>query len=222
MKRLLSDEEALAKANSQPWYDNQAGLVDYINQPKKVFRPQQKPNQVNKAQASERTVTRVEDLNAEQCSVHFAEAIERINSYQSLPPEVKRLMRDSIVRTARYTSALKIRMKQIADPEQLTLLAYVENMRNRVVKNRALHDEINALRSQLDECKSPELLLIRQQKAEIKKLHIKNARDRDLVIHGYFKQLVKSEFGDDEFLSLITEATRRAEKDLALAKGGVK
>lgn len=131
MNQVLSDDEALTKANSMQWFDNQAGMVERFNphyRPKKVNQPKRNTGrQQNKCN--------IEDLSFDECSERYAETVERLANYRHLPSVAKEAMKDNIVSTAKYLTALLIHMKRIAKPEEMTLVAYIERLKS---KNRKL------------------------------------------------------------------------------------
>lgn len=226
MSQVLSDDEALLKANSMQWFDNQAGMVERFNPQNRTGSIKHKPKLqfVKKPHTDDqfykRGNERLETLNFEECSIRFGEAVERISTYQSLPSEVKELMKDSIVGTAKYMTALKIRMKQIANPEQMNLLAYVERMKNKSVNAKALRDENNALRSQLNSNENQSVKTQRQQRTELRLLNAQTAKDLNLAVFSQLKQLIKDEYGEVAFLALIQQARMQADRQLGLTGQG--
>ena len=189
---ILSDEEALRKTNSRDF--NQEFKS------KKVFVPKQ-----NKLDLSL--------LTFEELTEKYAEAMETISSYKSMPSEILMILKDKIVATAKFATAVRIQLKKTSSPEQKLFLADYENLRKRFANYKDDIDLLTKISMLENELKQASDLPSRKSYKE-KLANIDKSNKRERLIHINFKRIVKESCGEPKYLSMIREASISADETL--------
>ena len=197
--------------NKDNLYDNGAGLVDWVD-PKKSFSIEVK---------TKRKKVDIDALGCEQLSDKLLEAQIRLDAYSEFPDDVKAMMKDQIVGTAKFIALLKVQIKLIATPHQLTFLKHCDEQFKTLeavkIKLSEKEAELKKANSELTQLKN-DFKTLQDGKAQIKaseKLkRIEISRDRNLLIHENFKFLVREHIGESNFLNLIEKASLKADETL--------
>lgn len=177
---VLSDEEALRKVNSQD------------------FNQKLKRNRTYVPTRGRQDLTL---LTFEELTEKYAESMETISSYKSMPSEIRAVLNDRIVAVAKFATAVRVQLKKISSPEQKLFLAEYEALKEALKKGVANQNQTN------NECTSKKIY-----KEKLK--NIEKSYEREKFIHINFKKIVKEFCGEAQYLSMIREANVFAEKDI--------
>lgn len=210
---ILDDDEAIKKANSVQWFDNQAGAVEWMKPKKKRVTPI-------------RTNADLNEMSFEELGDLYTSMFEKLHVLNSLPSELRIEQRENVQKTIGFTVAIKIAMRKKANPEQSAFLNDYEQMRKKVAKSSGIQDRDSA--EQIEQMKSiiaglqrkatqltKELEDARAAKSKTLKIErMRLANDRENMIHFYFKKIVKDEIGESHYLELINKADELADARL--------
>ena len=185
----LTDEQAIAKANSIEWFDNQAGMADFFTPKKKLTLSRPKQKELD-----------LDDMTIEQLKEKYTIAREQLNVINDVPKELRELINDRSRKVYSYMLAIKtaITKKQI----EIRGVSSVEEQKDYEVEIKGLKGKIAALNNQLAQAK----LSNNEGKAAKKLEKIEKATAREIMIHIKFKGLVKEYIGEDKYMTLIREA----------------
>ena len=185
----LTDEQAIAKANSIEWFDNQAGMADFFTPKKKLTLSRPKQKELD-----------LDDMTIEQLKEKYTIAREQLNVINDVPKELRELINDRSRKVYSYMLAIKtaITKKQI----EIRGVSSIEEQKDYEVEIKGLKGKIAALNNQLAQAK-----LSNNEGKAVKKLEkIEKATAREIMIHIKFKGLVKEYIGEDKYMTLIREA----------------
>lgn len=193
----LTDEQAIAKANSIEWFDNQAGMADFFTPKKKLTLSRPKQKELD-----------LDDMTIEQLKEKYTIAREQLNVINDVPKELRELINDRSRKVYSYMLAIKtaITKKQI----EIRGVSSVEEQKDYEVEIKGLKGKIAALNNQLAQAK----LSNNEGKAAKKLEKIEKATAREIMIHIKFKGLVKEYIGEDKYITLIREADVLADAEL--------
>lgn len=193
----LTDEQAIAKANSIEWFDNQAGMADFFAPKKKLTLSRPKQKELD-----------LDDMTIEQLHEKYALAREQLNVINDVPKELRELINDRSRKVYSYMLAIKTALtkKQI----EIKGVGSVEKQKDYEVEIKGLKGKIAALNNQLNQAK----LSNNEGKAAKKLEKIEKATAREIMIHVKFKGLVKEYIGEDKYITLIREADVLADSEL--------
>lgn len=200
--KLLSDDEALKKANAVNWFDNKANTVSWIE-----------PNKSSKK-------FKREDLNAlsvEQLQDKYALAIDQLRAFGDVPEDAKQFVGQHASKLFCFMLAIRATIKSKATPEQSIFMEQFEDYRKKALSkdnqsNSTLKMQVNNLTQQLESLKSARS----KEKSSVKLRNMELADNRERMIHIEFKKLVKEKIGEIAYLSLIQEADVIADTKIAL------
>ena len=236
--KILSDEEALKKANAVNWFDNKANTVSWIN-PNKSSKTFKRGN--------------LEDLSVEQLQEKYALAIEQLKAFSDVPEDAKQFVSQHANKLFSFMLAIKATIKSKATAEQSLFMEQFEYYRKKAISkdsqsNGALKMQVNNLTNQLESLKvkltkersaklhnielADEALKIKvnnltkqleslksarkEEKSLLKLRNIELANNREIMTHIEFKKLVKEKIGEIAYLSLIQEASVIADTKIEL------
>lgn len=193
----LTDEQAIAKANSIEWFDNQAGMADFFTPKKKLTLSRPKQKELD-----------LDDMTIEQLHEKYKLAREQLNVINDVPKELRELINDRSRKVYSYMLAIKTALtkKQI----EIKGVGSVEKQKDYEVEIKGLKGKIAALNNQLNQAK----LSNNEGKAAKKLEKIEKATAREIMIHVKFKGLVKEYIGEDKYITLIREADVLADSEL--------
>ena len=200
--KLLSDDEALKKANAVAWFDNRANTVSWI-----------KPNKNSKTFKREN----LEDLSVEQLQEKYALAIDQLKAFGDVPEDAKQFVGAHASKLFSFMLAIRAAIKSKASPEQSLFMEQFEKYRKKAIakdnnSNGNLKMQINNLTQQLESLKSARS----KEKSLVKLRNLELADNRERMIHIEFKKLVREKLGEIAYLSLIQEADINADSMIAL------
>lgn len=152
----------------------------------------------------------IETLTFDELLDLCEDASSRVETYRSMPEDIKALMNEQIIGTVRFISTVKNQMRKVATSEQLRSYGLYKGMGN----HNALKGQISQLENELSQIKLSGVTVKETQKLK----NTIEANKREILIHINFKKLVKEHVGDSTYLSLIREASVLADCSLA-AKG---
>ena len=193
----LTDEQAIAKANSIEWFDNQAGVTDFFTPKKKLTLSRPKQKELD-----------LEDMTIEQLHEKYKIAREQLNVINDVPKELREFVSDRSVKVYSYMLAIKttITKKQI----EIKGADIVEKQKDYEAEIKALKGKVAAISNQLSQAK-----LSNSAGKAVKKLEkIERATAREIMIHNKFKRLVKEYIGEDKYMTIIREADVLADAEL--------
>lgn len=201
----LSDEQALAKANSMDWFDNQAGLVDYTPK-KKTISFVKKPD--------------LNDMTIEELQKEYIIAKDQLNVLKDIPDEIKQHVRDKSNRILSYMLCVKrlLKAKQIND-QGLISDDLVKLRRVALGNSDSIDGELDSLRKKVAELKAElqkqnQANSNRKQKRTLKYENLDKSNKQAIMIHVKFKELVKEMVGNDGYMAMIREANILADAEL--------
>ncbi|MFW2056306.1 hypothetical protein [Acinetobacter haemolyticus] len=183
----LDDEAALKKANQ----------MDFKNQSKPL----------NFGHSLRKPKIAIETLNFDELLNLCEDASSRLETYRSMPEDIKAVVNDQIVGTAKFLSTVKNQMRKVATSEQLRSYGLYKGLGN----HNALKGQISQLENELSQLKLSGVTAKEVQKLK----NTIEANNREILIHINFKKLVKEHVGDSTYLSLIREASVLADCSLA-------
>lgn len=199
----LSDEQALAKANSMDWFDNQAGVIDFVKPKKTIQMPKKK-------------TTDLSMLSVEELQNEYVISLDQLEAIKDAPKELRQYVSDKSNKVFGYMLAIKRELKKKSSKEQnlltyelITLRANAESNQESN-KSKNLKEEIERLKIELSQARSSNSL----KREQLKNDNIKKANAREILIHHKFKQLVKEKIGLDSYMILIREADVLADAEL--------
>lgn len=200
--KLLSDDEALKKANAVTWFDNKANSVSRIN-----------PNKNSKTFKRDN----LDDLSIEQLQEKYALAIDQLKAFGDVPEDAKQFVGAHASKLFSFMLAIRATIKSKASPEQSLFMEQFEKYRKKAIakdnsSNGNLKMQINNLTQQLESLKSKR----HNEKSAIKLRNLELADNRERIIHIEFKKLVREKLGEIAYLSLIQEADINADSIIAL------
>lgn len=200
--KLLSDDEALKKANAVAWFDNGANTVSWID-----------PNKSSKKFKREN----LNDLTVEQLQEKYALAIEQLRAFGDVPDEARQFVGQHASKLFSFMLAIRATIKSKATPEQSLFLQQFEEYRKKAISkenssNSSLKMQVNNLTQQLESLKTARS----KEKSSVKLRNMELADNRERMIHIVFKKLVKERIGEIAYLSLIQEADVIADTKIAL------
>lgn len=193
----LTDEQAIAKANSIEWFDNQAGMADFFTPKKKLTLSRPKQKELD-----------LDDMTIEQLHEKYKLAREQLNVINDVPKDLREFINDRSGKVYSYMLAIKTALtkKQI----EIKGVGSVEKQKDYEVEIKGLKGKIAALNNQLNQAK----LSNNEGKAARKLEKIEKATAREIMIHVKFKGLVKEYIGEDKYITLIREADVLADSEL--------
>lgn len=201
----LSDEQALAKANSMDWFDNQAGVVDFIK-PKKTICFVKKPD--------------LNDMTVEELQKEYIIAKDQLNVLKDVPDEIKQHVRDKSNRILSYMLCVKrlLKAKQIND-QGLISDDLVKLRKVALGNSDSIDGELDSLRKKVAELKAElqkqnQANSNRKQKRTLKYENLDKSNKQAIMIHVKFKELVKEMVGNDGYMAMIREANILADAEL--------
>ena len=200
--KLLSDDEALKKANAVNWFDNKANCVSWI-QPK-----------TNKKKFKREDLN---ELSVEQLQDKYALAIDQLKAFGDVPEDAKQFVGQHASKLFSFMLAIRATIKSKATPEQNLFMEQFEDYRKKAISkenssNSALKIQVNNLTQQLESLKTARS----KEKSSVKLRNMELADNRERMIHIEFKKLVKERIGEIAYLSLIQEADVIADTKIAL------
>lgn len=200
--KLLSDDEALKKANAVNWFDNKANCVSWI-----------KPNKSRKKFKRED----LNELSVEQLQEKYALAIDQLKAFGDVPEDAKQFVGAHASKLFSFMLAIRATIKSKATPEQNLFMEQFEDYRKKALSKEnsssgALKMQVNNLTQQLESLKSARS----KDKSLVKLRNMELADNRERMIHIEFKKLVKERIGEIAYLSLIQEADVIADTKIAL------
>ncbi|KQK45905.1 hypothetical protein A1D06_15150 [Acinetobacter baumannii] len=187
----LEDEEALKKANQ----------IDFKNQSKPL----------NIGHSLRKPKIAIETLSFNELIELCEDASSRLETYRSLPEDIKAVANDQIIGTVKFLSTVKNQMRKVATPEQIRSYGLYKGIND----YNALKAQVSMLENELNQHRSSGIT-----EKEVQKL--KNtiaANQREILIHINFKRLVKGHIGESIYLSLIREASVLADCHLSGKEG---
>lgn len=200
--KLLSDEEALKKANAVVWFDNKANSVSWIepNKSRKKFKRED-----------------LNELSVEQLQEKYALAIDQLKAFGDVPEDAKQFVGAHASKLFSFMLAIRATIKSKATPEQSLFLQQFEEYRKKAISkenssNSSLKMQVNNLTQQLESLKTARS----KEKSSVKLRNMELADNRERMIHIEFKKLVKERIGEIAYLSLIQEADVIADTKIAL------
>lgn len=200
--KLLSDEEALKKANAVVWFDNKANSVSWIepNKSRKKFKRED-----------------LNELSVEQLQEKYALAIDQLKAFGDVPEDAKQFVGAHASKLFSFMLAIRATIKSKATPEQSLFLQQFEEYRKKAISkenssNSSLKIQVNNLTQQLESLKTARS----KEKSSVKLRNMELADNRERMIHIEFKKLVKERIGEIAYLSLIQEADVIADTKIAL------
>lgn len=201
----LSDEQALAKANSMDWFDNQAGLVDYTPK-KKTICFVKKPD--------------LNDMTIEELQKAYLIAKDQLNVLKDVPDELKQHVRDKSNRILSYMLCAKrlLKAKQIND-QGLVSDGLVKLGKVALGNPDSIDGELNSLRKKVVDLKAElqkqnQANSNRKQERTLKYENLDKSNKQAIMIHVKFKELVKEMVGNDKYVAMIREANVLADAEL--------
>ncbi|MCH7380649.1 hypothetical protein [Acinetobacter higginsii] len=183
----LDDEAAIKKAN-QIGFKEQRNVGNSLRKPKIAIE------------------TLAFDELLELCD----DASSRIETYRSMPEDIKAMMNEQILGTVRFISTVKNQMRKVATPEQLRSYGLYKGIND----YNALKGQISRLENELSQHKLSSVTVKEAQKLR----NTIEANNREILIHINFKKLVKEHIGESFYLSLIREASILADCGLNESK----
>lgn len=201
----LTDEQALAKANSMDWFDNQAGLVDYVPKKKTIcFKKKQDLN----------------DMSIDELQKEYLIAKDQLDVLKDVPDELKQHVSDKSNRILSYMLCVKrlLKAKQINDqgllPDDLAKLRKVT-----LGNSDSIDDELASLRKKVVDLKAElqkqnQVNSNRKQERMLKYENLDKSNKQAIMIHIKFKELVKEMVGNDKYMTMIREANVLADAEL--------
>lgn len=193
----LTDEQAIAKANSIEWFDNQAGMADFFTPKKKLTLSRPKQKELD-----------LDDMTIEQLHEKYKLAREQLNVINDVPKDLREFISDRSKKVYSYMLAIKtaITKKQI----EAKGVESVEKQKDYEAEIKALKGKMAALNNQLSQAKLSNSGVRAAKKLE----KIERAAAREIMIHNKFKRLVKEYIGEDKYMTIIREADVLAEAEL--------
>lgn len=197
----LSDEQALAKANSMDWFDNQAGVVDFI-----------KPNKKRVFVKNETRPTNLESMTVEQLQEQYILAQEQLSVIKDVPKELTKFVSDKSNKIFSYMLAIKQILRKKQSKEDNLMFDELFRLREGAdrVTIKKLNEKISQLTNELNHARSSNI----GEKTKKKIQNIEDAKRREIMIHIKFKSVVKEYVGNDKYLTLIREADVLADAEL--------
>lgn len=197
----LTDEQALAKANSIEWFDNQAGMIDFVKPKKKrVFTS-------NRA-----TTPNLENMTVEQLQEQYILAQEQLSVIKDVPKELTKFVSDKSNKVFSYMLAVRQILRKKQSKEDNIMLDELFKLRESdaqvTIKN--LNGKISQLTNELNQVRSSSI----SEKTKKKIQNIEDAKRREIMIHIKFKGVVKDYVGHDKYLTMIREADVLADAEL--------
>lgn len=203
MNTILSDEQALRIANSKEWFDNKAGVIDFVKpKPRKIGFKKSKVD--------------INGLSFDELAEKYAETMERLHVYRATPKELLECLRDEIAGTVKFMVILKIRMTKIANPDQSLFLKEFEKLKEKVAISSARASEFHGLKVEINDLKQK--LASGEKKRKINPDHNNEWKEKELQVYYKFKRLVRDRLGDDEYIPLIEKADEMAKSDTKAGK----
>ncbi|MCW1499155.1 hypothetical protein [Acinetobacter baumannii] len=187
MLNQIDDEAALKKANQ----------IDYKDQSKLI----------NVGHSLRKPKVAIETLTFEELKDLCEDASSRLETYRSMPEDIKAIANDQIIGTVKFLSTVKNQMRKVATPEQIRSYGLYKGIND----YNALKGQVSRLENELSQQRSSGVTAREVQK-------LKNtivANQREILIHLNFKRLVKEHLGESLYLSLIREASVLADCSLA-------
>lgn len=171
-------------------YDNQANAYDFFPL-----------NPKNKRKLSE--------LSVEELKEALFDKQVRAETFSQLDEESREIMgaeiRQNIMTMVRIKKLLK---QKVVKPDVEEIDPSIDLKK----KIKDLNDKLKGQQNKSDElCKQIEIM---KQKQHEKLERVKLAKERNDLIASYFKNVIKETYGMPAYLELISEANRRADKEL--------
>lgn len=195
----LSDEQALAKANSMDWFDNQAGVIDFVKPKKTIQMPKKK-------------TTDLSMLSVEELQEQYILAQEQLSVIKDVPKELTKFVSDKSNKIFSYMLAIKQILRKKQSKEDNLMFDELFRLREGVdrVTIKKLNEKISQLTNELNHARSSNI----GEKTKKKIQNIEDAKRREIMIHIKFKGVVKEYVGNDKYLTLIREADVLADAEL--------
>lgn len=195
----LTDEQAIAKANSMDWFDNQAGVVDFLKPKKKLITIKPKGNDND---LSLMTVAQLQD--------QYVLAIEQLDVMKDVPKNLREFVNQKATKIYSYMLAIRIELRKKQTKGDSLILDEVLKLKSMLDENK-LNQRISMLENELSQARESKV----GEKATKKAERIERANAREIMIHIKFKGLVKEYIGDDKYMTLIREADVLADAELS-------
>lgn len=195
----LTDEQAIAKANSMDWFDNQAGVVDFLKPKKKLITIKPKGNNND---LSLMTVAQLQD--------QYVLAIEQLDVMKDVPKNLREFVNQKATKIYSYMLAIRIELRKKQTKGDSLILDEVLKLKSMLDENK-LNQRISMLENELSQARESKV----GEKAAKKAERIERANTREIMIHIKFKGLVKEYIGDDKYMTLIREADVLADAELS-------
>lgn len=195
----LSDEQALAKANSMDWFDNQAGVIDFVKPKKTIQIPKKK-------------TTDLSMLSVEELQEQYILAQEQLTVIKDVPKELTKFVSDKSNKIFSYMLAIKQILRKKQSKEDNLMFDELFRLREGAdrVTIKKLNEKISQLTNELNHARNSSI----GEKTKKKIQNIEDAKRREIMIHIKFKGVVKEYVGNDKYLTLIREADVLADAEL--------
>lgn len=201
----LTDEQAIAKANSIEWFDNQAGMADFFTPKKKLTLSKPKQKSID-----------LEDMTVDQLQEQYVLAKDQLNVMKDVPKELREFVNDKSNKIYSYMLAIKIILgKKQGEEGKLPLSNFIKPKDD--LEKKELEREIKSLKSKisiLNNDLAQARLSNAGEKAKKRAERIGKATAREIMIHNKFKRLVKEYIGEDKYMTIIREADVLADAEL--------
>ncbi len=190
-------------AVNENWFDNQAGVVDFIDDKKIVQRADYSIDQLKeKLLVVNQKIHCLADIYKQTGNDSFIEEISKLNRYRMyVQIQIAKMKRDG---DDPLVGQLKDAKKKIH-----LLTTEVAQLNKRLHKSTGIQKNHAQVISNLHQG-------IKNQKQ--KTINIQNAYPRNLKVFDAFKEIIKSEFGHEVYIRLITVAGSSVDQSLGVSE----
>lgn len=152
---------------------------------------------------------KLSELSAEELKEALFDKQARAETFSQLDEASRKMMSSEIRQNIMTMVRIKKLLKQKTVKPNVKEIDPSDELRKRI-KN--LNEKSKGQQNKIDDlCKQIEIM---KQKQHEKLERIKTAKERNDLIASYFKNVIKETYGMSAYLELISEANRRADKEL--------